>query len=197
MTKSVQDEIVRRHRVADQMISAHSALRDRYVWRALVVDGVMLVLSAVLCALVFAPQALVDTVGVSTRLAGLLVGWTSVGVFALSILQLRVAWKEKGADHCNAAIVLAETKAQLSLLLRDANADTVEQARVLEIATLQGKSLRPIPEGEFLTMKAAHLRKVLLSRLLDRYPFASRLWLHTVLRFRHTRKALKQSHTVE
>ncbi len=193
MTTSLHDEIGRRHRVTDQMMSAHSALRDRYARRALVLDLLILTLSAVLCALVFAPQALSDSLGISKVAAGVLAGWASVGVFVLAILQLRIGWKETGAVHGNATAVLAETKAQLGMLRRNTIAGAEELSRALDAATLRAQGLVAIPEGSFLELKASHLQKVLLSRVLDRYPFANRTLLRLALAWRHTPGAVRHT----
>lgn len=197
MTTSLHEEIDRRHRVTDQMMSAHCVLRDRYARRALVLDLLILTLSAVLCALVFAPQALSDSVGISKDAAGVLAGWISVGVFVLSILQLRIGWKERGALHGNATTVLADTKAQLGLLRRNTTAGAEELSRALDAATLRAQGLVAIPEVLFLELKASHLQKVLLSRVLDRYPFANRIFLRVALAWQHTPGAVRHMESRE
>lgn len=193
MTTLLHDEVGKRHRVTDQMMSAHSMLRDRYARRALVLDLLILTLSAMLCALVFAPQALSDSLGISKAAAGVVAGWVSVGVFVLAILQLRIGWKEAGAVHGNATAVLAETKAQLGMLRRNSAAGVEELSRALDAATLRAQGLAAIPEGLFLELKASHLQKVLLSRVLDRYPFANRTLLRLALAWRHTPGAVRHA----
>ena len=52
-----QEEAERRYRVADMMITAHSALRDRYAHRAVALDVLILLASVAITALALADES--------------------------------------------------------------------------------------------------------------------------------------------
>jgi len=47
-----------------------------------------------------------------------------------------------------------------------------------------------IPEADFTELKSAHLRKVSLSKMKDKYPTCPRFILSLILLFRDTKSAL-------
>jgi hypothetical protein len=56
-------------------------------------------------------------------------------------------------------------------------------------------SLRPIPDEQFTILKARHMRKVELSKLLDHYPAAPLMLLRMKLLVRHSRGLIAEKST--
>ncbi len=183
------EEVTRRHRVMDQMLTAHSILRDRYGFRAVVLDVLVLVFSATLVATSFLDPALLHWLNLSDQAARITIGIASVGVFIISLFQLRVDWKVRAASHNRAVEKLGLLKAQYRAL-RGSFDPLVAQVLLAKSNEILSE-LIPIPESEFATLKAQHLQKVEVSRLLDRYPSAPLLILKAKLSLRHTIAALR------
>lgn len=160
--------IKRRQRIVDMMLSIHSTLRDRYAswatWLDLVILGGSIVLTA---TLLLDPRILVY-LGVSDDGARLVLAVTSALVFFLSIVVLRVDWKQQSARHQQAAALLADLKARGRLAVDSPIAAmTEEYARLYDYAMAV---CVPIPESAFLPLKAKHLRKIALSKAIDSHP---------------------------
>jgi hypothetical protein len=108
-----------------------------------------------------------------------------------SIAELHFGWREKSAKHSEAANSLARVK---FLISRDLSGSAeISRAKYAELQQLYEDAcdlVTKIPERRFLALKAAHRRKVELSKMLDVHPGASvfllkaKLWLRDNLRQR-------------
>ena len=192
-------ELGRRRRVVDMMLTAHSILRDRYAWRAASVDVAGLAFSVVLCLLTFVDPALLRYLGASDDRARLILGLCAGVVFFVSLVQLRVDWKARSERHGKAVERLARVKAlyrrvkhELESVGGGRQADLV---RALQEGDALLEDIIPIPDREFVRLKALHNRKVLVSRALDRLPAASLTLLRWVIWWRHTRATARSSAT--
>ena len=185
------NEVKRRYRVADQMVTMHSLLRDRYVKRAIGLDSSIFLSSIVIAALAFFDPTLLEwlpwTVG-STRIA---IGILAIIAFFASIMGWRVDWKGKADAHGRAAA--AYTKAKFTLRGIDSTTDM----RTLELALAQyeeiGRNVIAIPDSKFLNLKSEHLLKIQTSRFLDRFPGVPVRCIRLQLRIRHTLRSLKHN----
>ena len=166
----VSTEIDRRERVYDMMLSAHAALRDRYRLLALLLSLTIFFFSTILLALTFVSPDMLAGLGVHGERTSFWLGLSAAGVFFLSIVDLCVRWRERSRAHADAAVRLAAIKSEVRGLktqtgLADAIRDTA--FREFDIIT---RDLIPIPESDFLRLKARHERKVEVSRLLSKSP---------------------------
>jgi len=167
------DEISRQTRIIDMMISMHSILRDRFRRRALAVDLVVLVASACLLAVRFVDPAILQVLKVTPERARLVTGIVSVIVFLMSLVMLRVDWKERSSQHARAASALAGLKSRGRTLGLTPNADyDVNAAEFLQDCARTMAGLIPIPESNFVRLKARHLQKRLLSEAIGANPGA-------------------------
>ena len=171
-------ELEHHYRVIDMMLTAHSILCDRYSRRALITDLLLLSLSIVLCALVFADPDRFKSLNIGPKDAQNIIGACSVAIFLLSLVSLRVDWKQKAEKHGRSAEILSKLKSDCRVLLR--LGDQAETQRIKEqcqACNLTLSSLSKIPENKFVRLKAAHKRKVELSKMIDNHPGSSVLLL--------------------
>lgn len=176
-------ELRRKLRVADQLVSGHSVLRDRLRRRSMVIEILILVASGVLAALVFVDPVLAASLVPYEWSPKGAIGVLALFTFLASIVLLRVDWSGRSALHGRAAESWATAKAAIGSVLEageDIRADLINAAEAkYEAAGLHSIS---IPEDEFLALKRRHLIKVEISKQLDRRPgtnlfFATvRLW---------------------
>lgn len=182
-------EIKRRHRVTSQMITMHARMRDRYRRRAIAVDS-GLVLAALL-VLIAGTGLLSEFLGIERHLVSLIDEFGSVVILALAIVSFRADWKGSAQKHQSACQTLSDLLAGWKAFL---DGEEFYQGRPLEVYRLEDdrrkRDLTPLPENKFTKLKAAHLRKVEVSRILDRYPGAWTSLLHARLFLRDTGRAL-------
>jgi hypothetical protein len=168
-----QSELERIKRVSDQLVTAHSVLRDRYARRAFFIDITILGSTLWLTAMAFVnPEIGVELTphGLSKDLW---LGLLSVVAFFLSIVQIRVDWKGKEYAHARACEAYSSVKRETVNLLAQEKFDELEYKRILDKYESAGTLSIPIPEAEFNTLKSKHKIKVEISRYLDDKPAAS------------------------
>jgi hypothetical protein len=137
----------------------------------------------------FVGKDVTDYLGVSETRVKVVVGVASTCVFVLGLAVSRVDWKATAERHARAATTFADLKARARSLATPDGAcsdDEIEEY-LRQAATVVG-TLPEVPESQFLGLKAAHLRKVALSRQLDR-TYGAPLWcLRARLTWRHLKK---------
>jgi len=178
-------ELKRNFKVIDMMLTMHSILRDRNKGRAFVADLVLLTLSIVICTTIFLDPVVIRTLSVTQEIARIILGVCSIIIFIVSLVTLRVDWKEKAEKHNLASQTLIRLKAECREIL-DSD-DQVSAERVDEqcrnFASILGV-LPKIPESKFNKLKSLHIKKVILSRMIERYPETPLILLRMSLFFR-------------
>lgn len=181
------DELEHQFRVVDQLISMHCMLRDRYERRALLMDIVQLVISVILAATVFMEPT---RLGLTPRIANIVIGSSSLTLFSLALVSLRVGWKEAAGRYAQSGKILSELKGQCRELRyepAEANAERI-QAVCAECRKVL-PTLPPVPEGDFIRLKVNHQRKAALSKMISEHPTAS-VWLMRLILWWQGNKAL-------
>ncbi len=172
-------DIERQRKVLSMMITGHSVLRDRYLFWSASFDISLIVASAILNVIVFVDENYIFTrTGLEPDSQKIIGGLASVIVFAISIVLLRVRWKEKAEDHSKAAEQL------FNLMQESRRISTLHEGRTKDEAiekfndryTQVFSTIIKLPEGKFNSLKMIHYRKVELSKLIERYP-KSRLFI--------------------
>jgi len=161
------DEIRRQARVVDQMLSMHSLLRDRYARKAKGLTLGILGCSVVLCTATFLPNEALRFVGVSPLAGRVIVGVFSSLVFFFSIVKLCVAWGEVSSRYGEAAKRVAKLKQQYRIATSGETVGPDACAKLTQEFSQVMEGLPPIPDKQFPSLKAYHLRKVRLSRMID------------------------------
>jgi len=173
------NELEHHSRVIDLMASMHSELRDRYATRATITDVAQLLLSVVLATTVFMDPRLVR---LDPRVQQLVIGICATALFFLSLLVLRVGWKELAGRYTDSARTLARLKGDCrSLLGQGDHADSQQIAALCTECRRAIPELPPVPESDFPRLKAHHLRKVELSKMISQHSGASAWLLSLVL----------------
>ena len=163
------NDILKRQRIADQMITAYSVLRDRYGRRANMLTLTIFLAAVVLCACTFLSDEALAKLGFSEGCVTVIIGIASSITLFASIAELCVGWKEKSKEYGFAADKLAEYKIRFRNRDRTATMDLNGALDVESSDAYQEvlKNLPRIPDAQFLKLKAYHLRKVHLSKMTD------------------------------
>lgn len=166
-------EIDRQKRVLSMMITGHSVLRDRYARLASIFENGLLVSAAVLNCFVFVDEKFISGVtSLSLQDQKVILGVASIIVFIVSIVLLQVKWKEKAENHSKAAdqlfILLQECRTLLEFP-DGQEKDIAIAAFSKQYGQIMGIIVK-IPDSQFNKLKLIHLRKIELSKLIDRHP---------------------------
>jgi hypothetical protein len=165
------DEIERRFRVADQMVTMYSVLRDRYsAWATGLTLGIM-GSSVILCAVTFLPDDALVRVGLSPLGTKIVLGVFSSLILFLSIAELKVDWKQRSSLYGDAAENVAGLKAKYRDLRNSCEPSSPEVIHELAIQyDSVMASLPGVPDLQFVKLKAYHLNKIQLCRMIDSKP---------------------------
>jgi hypothetical protein len=176
------EENERQYRIIDQLLTAHAVLRDRYGRRARILSVFALGLAITLNGFVFASDDVLKFIfrgRVEAAKIGL--GFTSIGLLVLAILEFRVNWEGKRQSHSEGVDRLSRLKAKY----REAHT-TSDQAcwpRLSADYATTMQELPPVPERDFAALKARHEHKRLLSREISEHPGVPYLLLSLRLRW--------------
>src|SRR5687768_216996 len=102
------DELNRILRVADQMSTGYSYLRDQYALRARVLDFFILAVSSWLLALTFVEPTIGKRLSPFGIQHEIWIGTLSVFIFVLALLQTRVDWKARSDAYQRAMLSISE-----------------------------------------------------------------------------------------
>jgi len=189
MAKNNTEEIERMYRVSDQLLTAHAILRDRYQRISVIFDSLVLILATVVSIGMFVSHREIFQffgISLSWNTASILLGTV---VFILTILELRIGWKQKASAHDGAIRVLASVESKMRQYLNRPN--DITDIELVDAITRYDTSLGgivAIPDKKFNALKARHKRKVLISRHLDEHPFTNLFLLKIKLFFKHKYK---------
>jgi hypothetical protein len=169
-----RDEIERIRRVADQLCTAHAALRDRYGFRALFLDIVILLLSAWLTSIAFVDPRLNQWLVPLKLDPTLWIGLLGALTFGLTLIQLKTDWKGRSEAHKRSFGMYSEVKREAGYLLASSSEISPREFQRLaaryDMASDVGTG---VPESRFLPLKRRHKIKVEISKVLDTKPAAN------------------------
>lgn len=174
----------RERRLVDQMLTMQARLRDRYRSIATFMTCSILVASVVGIAFAFAAnEGPVRLVGISAERTTWL-GWLAITTFAVTLVDLVLDVRGAASQRQDAVDQLTDLKAGYF-----APVDPAEEPLALERLSERYRAtmgaVPPIPERHFNRLKAHHLRKVEVSKLLSETPGISVLQARRRLRTRN------------
>ena len=185
----LQREIKRMLKVADQSVTAHSVLRDRLNRRALLLDLLVLVLSAIVAVGTFTSESTFGVLMPGVDQPRIIVGMLAIGVFLFSLVQFKVGWKETASAHSQSARALAHCKAEIRAKIYSSSTITLEEFNTISaLYNTSSSNIAAIPDDQFVSLKAVHRKKIKISRILDRHPHLSltlvrlKLWVRDTIR---------------
>lgn len=178
-------EIARQRRLVDQMSTMHSLMRDRARLQGVLLLCVLLIASVVATAFAFAGGVdVVEILGVSATRSTWL-GWFAVMTFSLTLIDLVVDRRGAAGRYEDAVRQLAMLKSEYRTG-PDTTDAVAERDRLSERYQAVMDALPPLPERQFLRLKAKHLEKVEVSRYLSGHPGMSA---------RAARRAVRAAHS--
>lgn len=175
--ETVRSEIERMRRVADQLCTAHAALRDRFANRQFVADVIVLLLAAWTTSMGFVDPRLTSWLTPPHLDPQLWIGMLGSITFGLTLVQFKADWSGRSEAHQRSFTMYAEVKREAGYLLASAEKMSMRDfQRLADRYDMASDVGTGVPERDFLALKRRHKIKVVVSRLLDEKPGSS-LWL--------------------
>ena len=172
-TNQYQQELSRLRRVSDQMCTAHASLHDRFWRRALVLDILVLGLTAGLVALGFGEEKLLVRLTPEGLTGREWMGLLGAGAFLVALVQWRTDWKGRADGHKRSLDMYAAIKREIGYAIMEREFDDRTARRIFADYDIISTSSVKVPEADFLRQKARHTRKIQISKHLDSNPSAS------------------------
>ena len=139
----------RQYRIVNQMLSMHSMLRDRYDRKATVLSILLLVSSGFLCAVVFVGENVNKVLGLDPSVANIVVGFASVFLLVLSVVEFRVDWNSKAGRHDEAVKELKNLKSLFRISYsKSQGLDNESNKRLSRKFNEVQSRITPIPESK-------------------------------------------------
>jgi hypothetical protein len=183
----------RQYDVVDQMLSMYSSLRDSYARGAFILNAAMLACSIFLCAFRFADDKVLATFGLTPDSARIAFGITSVIILIISVIELRVRWKEVAGKFGEAADRLGALKAKYRRLYAETRGgDPKKNARLSREYEKVTRSLPTVPDRRFNRLKAGHRFKKVLSQRITANPKAPEWFLRWQLQIEGICQAIRK-----
>lgn len=168
----IQMKLNKEYEKIDMMVTAYSNLRDTNNFKALLIDLFLLVISIIINATLFLDPSILLFLTIDQDLARLILGLSSIAIFIVSFISLRIDWKRKAEQYGQAAVVLSKIKLDYKIL-RGTNDEKLIIEKMQSVAEILHNLPIKIPEKHFLKLKALHKRKVALSEMVSKHPGAS------------------------
>jgi hypothetical protein len=167
-------EVKRIIRVSDMLCTMHAFLRDRYSYFALMLDLGILASSTWLVAMVFVEPQIGTKLSPFGINSTIWLGLLSIVTFFLSIIQIKVSWKERSDAHKRSGDIYASVKREANYILAQEQEISLDSfRRVIDRYDAASDNCISIPEKHFIRLKKKHILKVNTSRYLDSNPSCS------------------------
>jgi hypothetical protein len=167
------DELKRVRQVADMLCTGHAILRDRFARWALAADLAVLGLSTWIVALAFVDPVINAKLTPRDLNPTIWGGCLAIGVFFLSIVQLKTDWKGRADAHRRTLDLYAEVKREAGYILASPELEESACRRVLSRYDMASAVGIELPERDFLYLKKRHRIKIAISKRLDTCPSSS------------------------
>jgi hypothetical protein len=173
-------EFHRQRRLTDQMATMQSKLRDWNSLAAFCSTSFILVSSTVGVAFAFASNAAQLTIWGITAERTTWLGWLAVATVCLTTIDLLIDRRSAARGRADAVSLLSELKSEYRAAL-PSGGEVAELERISAKYTALMSEIPPIPEHLFNRLKAKHLRKVEVSKILSANAGISVLWARCLL----------------
>ncbi len=168
---NMMDELKRKHRVINMMISMHSVLHQRYKTKTLIGSIFFLLSAIILNIFTFFDYSYLEFTGIEEENAKNIISLASFSVFILSIIFLLVDWSKKSEQHLQAINQLSRLLNKLRLIQNIKEPSVVVNKIELfdELYNQTFETIPKVPDTQFNSLKIKHYNKVEFSKFIDNH----------------------------
>jgi len=167
----MKEELDRKYRVINMMITMHSIMHHRYKTKSLIGSIFFLLTAIVLNVFTFFDYSYLSFIGLDENSIKNIIAIVSFVIFLLSVIFMLIEWSKKSEQH-------VQSMNQLSRLLNELRTiQKIEDTSVLnhktelfdELYNQIFETIPKIPDNKFNSLKASHYKKVELSKFIDKH----------------------------
>lgn len=159
---------------ANLLASMHSRMSDIYRFWHTSISSAILMFSTFLVGLTFISEDFIEkSIGIHPFAVKWIIGITSIFTFLGVLLLTEWGFQGKAVEHREAVRFYFRIVNKIRQWLDNAIEITPEMMEEIRSEYSQTQSIPKIPDSQFLKLKQWHLRKVAMSRELDKNPFLS------------------------
>lgn len=167
----MKDELQRKYKVINMMITMHSILHQRFKTKSLVGNIFFLLTAIILNVFIFFDFDYLSFTGFSIDKIKNIVAVTSFLIFLLSVVFMLVEWSKKSEQHLQAINQLSRLLNELRSLLKIENSALLSNKSELfdELYNQVNETIPKISDRKFNYLKARHYNKVEISKFIDKH----------------------------
>lgn len=159
---------------ANLLASMHSRMSDIYLFWHKVISSLILTFTTFLIGLTFISDEFVEqSIGLHPFVLKWIVGITSILTFLGVLLLTEWGFQGKAVEHREAVRFYFRIVNKIRKWLDNAVEITPEMVEEIRADYSQTQSIPKIPDSRFLKLKQWHLRKLAISREMEKNPFLS------------------------
>ncbi len=167
----MKDELQRKYKVINMMITMHSILHQRFKTKSLVGNIFFLLTAIILNVFIFFDFDYLSFTGFSIDRIKNIVAVSSFLIFLLSVVFMLVEWSKRSEQHLQAINQLSRLLNELRSLLKIENSALLSNKSELfdELYNQVNETIPKISDRKFNYLKARHYKKVEISKFIDKH----------------------------
>lgn len=167
----MKEELNRKYRVINMMISMHSIMHHRFKTKSLIGSIFFLLTAIILNVFIFFDYDYLSFTGLGISNIKNIISISSFLVFLLSVIFLLVEWSKKSEQHLQAVNQLSRLLNELRSIRKiEDSAILANKAELFdELYNQTNESISKIPDKKFNYLKARHYKKVEISKFIDKH----------------------------
>lgn len=168
---SMKDELKRKYKVINMMITMHSVLHHRFKTKSLIGNIFFLLTAIILNVFIFFDFDYLSFTGFSVAKIRNIVAISSFLIFLFSVIFLLVEWSKKSEQHLQAINQLSRLLNELRSILNTEDKSKLANKTKLfdELYNQINETIPKIPDKKFNSLKAIHYKKVEISKFIDKH----------------------------
>ena len=167
---SMKEELERKYKVINMMITMHSILHQRFKTKSLIGSIFFLLISIILNVFIFSDYDYISFTGLGIESIKHIIAISSFLIFLLSVIFMLVEWSKKSEQHLQAINQLSRLLNELRSILKLEDSTVLANKVELfdELYNQTNETIPKIPDNKFNYLKAIHYKKVELSKFIDK-----------------------------
>ena len=187
----MKDELQRKYKVINMMITMHSILHHRFKTKSLFGNIFFLLTAIILNVFIFFDFDYLSFTGFSVDRIKNIIAFTSFLIFLLSVIFILVEWSKKSEQHLQSINQLSRLLNELRSLLKIEDSAILKNKSELfdKLYNQVNETIPKIPDRKFNYLKARHYKKLEISKFIDKHKGKPYLVIRILFFFEKTFKS--------
>lgn len=165
----MREELDRKYKVINMMITMHSILHHRYKTKSLIGNIFFLVTAVILNVFTFFDYHYLSFLRIQEENIKSIIALSSFIMFLLSIVFMLIEWAKKSEKHELAVNQLSRLLNELRFIqkIEDESTLSMKMGMFNELYNQSFETIPKIPNNKFNSLKSKHYQKVELSKFIE------------------------------